>query len=67
MVILQANGKVRRKPDVSKSVIKDENFELALAHTAVKMKADCLTIIHHIYLPSRAVNLVVSAGSRGPN
>jgi leucyl-tRNA synthetase len=61
MIIVQANGTVRRKPDVSKSATKDEIIEQALAHHAVKMKADDLTIRKHIYLPSRVVNLVVSA------
>jgi leucyl-tRNA synthetase len=60
MIVVQVNGKIRSKVEVSMSATKDEILEKALSQYAVKKYTDGLTIRKQIYVPNKLVNLVVS-------
>jgi len=60
LIVLQVNGKLRAKIEVSKDIEKSELEKLALDNEAIKKFTDTGTVRKVIVVPSRLVNIVVS-------
>ena len=60
LIVLQVNGKLRGKVEVSKDIDKESLQQLALADEAVKKFTDGKTVRKVIVVPERLVNIVVS-------
>ncbi|MCR5760413.1 MAG: leucine--tRNA ligase [Sphaerochaetaceae bacterium] len=58
-VVVQVNGKVRAKLDVSKDASKDEIITLAKANDNVKKYIDGMNIIKEIVVPGKLISFVV--------
>lgn len=59
MIIVQVNGKLRAKLEVSKDTSKEEIEKLALSDTSVQKHLDNKKPTKVIYVPGRLVNIVV--------
>ncbi|NKB34259.1 MAG: leucine--tRNA ligase [Pseudomonadales bacterium] len=60
LIVLQVNGKLRDKIEVSKDLPKEELERIALENEAVKRFSDDKTVRKVIVVPGRLVNVVVS-------
>jgi leucyl-tRNA synthetase len=60
LIVLQVNGKLRDRIEVSKDLSKEELEKLALENDAVKRFSDGKTVRKVIVVPGRLVNVVVS-------
>ena len=58
-IVVQVNGKIKAKLQVSVNADKDTMLALALAHEKVKQAVDGMNIIKRIVVPKKLVNLVV--------
>lgn len=61
MIVVQVNGKVRSKLEVSPATSKDDILARALDQVNVQKYTEGKTIRKQIYVPNKLVNLVVSA------
>jgi len=59
MLVVQVNGKLRDRVEVSASITESEARELALSRERVKAHTDSKEIKDVIYVPGRLVNIVV--------
>ena len=60
LIVLQVNGKLRDRIEVSKNLSKDDLEKKALENDAVKRFSDGKTLRKVIVVPGRLVNVVVS-------
>jgi leucyl-tRNA synthetase len=58
-VVVQINGKVRDRLELSADVTEEQAFEAAFASERVKSYTDDVEIVRRIYVPGRLVNIVV--------
>ncbi len=58
-IVIQVNGKVRDKIEVSKNISKDELESIALNNDRIKSFIDGKSIVKFIYVPGKLVNVVV--------
>ncbi len=58
-IVIQVNGKVRDKIEVSKDISKDEVESIALNNDRIKSFIDGKSIVKFIYVPGKLVNVVV--------
>jgi leucyl-tRNA synthetase len=58
-VVVQINGKVRDRLELSADVSEEQAFEAAFASERVKLYTDDAEIVRRIYVPGRLVNIVV--------
>ena len=58
-IVVQVNGKIKAKLQVSVNADKDAMLSLAMAHEKVKQAVEGMNIIKQIVVPKKLVNLVV--------
>ena len=58
-IVVQVNGKIKAKLQVSVNADKDAMLALAMAHEKVKQAVEGMNIIKQIVVPKKLVNLVV--------